>query len=98
MSITIEDVCDFIWTAHNNHLNRIADELVDSGYEFECIECEEHECECDCDDEDGDHEKNEFIRHLINRANQFGLQDLLDELKYEGDRVGAYLNIKGGAL
>ena len=42
--------------------------------------------------------KNEFIRHLINRANQFGLQDLLDELKYEGDRVGAYLNIKGGAL
>lgn len=31
MSITIEDVCDFIWTAHNNHLNRIADELKREG-------------------------------------------------------------------
>lgn len=95
MSITIEDVCDFIWTAHNNHLNRIADELVDSGYEFECVECEEHECTVHDSTEDVDLAKKELIRELIERANQFGLDDMLDELKREGERVGVYLRIGG---
>jgi len=96
--MTLDDVMSFISEADESDLESIAEELTDRGVDFHCSECEDHECECDCDDEDGDHEKNEFIRHLINRANQFGLQDLLDELKYEGDRVCAYLNIKGGAL
>ena len=96
--MTLDDVMSFISEADESDLESIAEELTDRGVHFHCSECEDHECECDCDDEDGDHEKNEFIRHLINRANQFGVQDLLDELKYEGDRVGAYLNIKGGAL
>ncbi|WP_151837168.1 hypothetical protein [Acinetobacter johnsonii] len=96
--MTLDDVMSFISEADESDLESIAEELTDRGVDFHCSECEDHECECDCDDEDCDHEKNEFIRHLINRANQFGLQDLLDELKYEGDRVGAYLNIKGGAL
>ena len=96
--MTLDDVMSFISEADESDLESIAEELTDRGVDFYCSECEDHECECDCDDEDGDHEKNEFIRHLINRANQFGLQDLLDELKYKGDRVGAYLNIKGGAL
>ena len=96
--MTLDDVMSFISEADESDLESIAEELTDRGVDFHCSECEDHECECDCDDEDGDHEKNEFIRHLIIRANQFGLQDLLDELKYEGDRVGAYLNIKGGAL
>ncbi|MDH0711327.1 hypothetical protein [Acinetobacter johnsonii] len=96
--MTLDDVMSFISEADESDLESIAEELTDRGVDFHCSECEDHECECDCDDEDSDHEKNEFIRHLINRANQFGLQDLLNELKYEGDRVGAYLNIKGGAL
>jgi len=96
--MTLDDVMSFISEADESDLESIAEELTDRGVDFHCSECEDHECESDCDDEDGDHEKNEFIRHLVNRANQFGLQDLLDELKYEGDRVGAYLNIKGGAL
>lgn len=96
--MTLDDVMSFISEADESDLESIAEELTDRGVDFHCSECEDHECECDCDDEDSDHEKNEFIRHLVNRANQFGLQDLLDELKYEGDRVGAYLNIKGGAL
>ena len=96
--MTLDDVMSFISEADESDLESIAEELTDRGVDFYCSECEDHECECDCDDEDSDHEKNEFIRHLINRANQFGLQDLLNELKYEGDRVGAYLNIKGGAL
>lgn len=33
------------------------------------------------------------IQYLINRANQFGLDDMLDELKREGQSVGAYLDI-----
>lgn len=93
---TLENVMDFIDQASGEDLESIATELTDRGVDFHCSKCEDHESECDCDDEDGDYEKNEFIRHLINRANQFGLQDLLDELKYEGERVGFYLNIKGG--
>ncbi|WP_180191390.1 hypothetical protein [Acinetobacter sp. YH01006] len=95
MSTTIEDVSDFIWTAHTHHLNRIADELVDSGYEFECIECEEHECAVHDSTEDVDLAKKELIRELIERANQFGLDDMLDGLKREGERIGAYLRIGG---
>lgn len=94
MSITIENVCDFIWTAHGNHLNRIADELVDSGYEFECPECEKHECLVHDSTEDVDLAKKELIRELIERANQFGLNDMLDELKCEGQRIGAYLKLE----
>lgn len=33
------------------------------------------------------------IRHLIERANIFGLEDMLDDLKREGNRIGAYLNL-----
>lgn len=93
---TLENVMDFIDQASSEDLESIATELTNRGVDFHCTECESHECECDCDDEEDDYEKNEFIRHLINRANQFGLQDLLDELKYEGERVGFYLNIQGG--
>lgn len=32
------------------------------------------------------------IQYLINRANQFGLEDMLDELRREGESVGVYLN------
>lgn len=96
--MTLDDVMSFISEADESDLESIAEELTNRGVDFHCSECESHECECDCDDEDGDYEKNEFIHHLVNRANQFGLQDLLDELKYEGDRVGAYLNIKGGVV
>lgn len=38
--------------------------------------------------------KKELIRELIERANQFGLDDMLDELKREGERVGAYLKVE----
>ncbi|NWK73762.1 hypothetical protein HYG93_05550 [Acinetobacter sp. SwsAc6] len=96
--MTLDDVMSFINEADESDLESIAAELTDRGVDFHCSECENHECECDCDEDGSDHEKNEFIHYLINRANQFGLQDLLDELKYEGDRVGAFLNIKGGVL
>lgn len=35
------------------------------------------------------------IRHLIERINIFGMEDMLDDLKREGERIGIYL--KGGA-
>lgn len=31
------------------------------------------------------------IRHLIERVNMFGLQDMLNDLKREGERIGVYL-------
>lgn len=96
MSITIEDVCDFIWTAHNNHLNRIADELVDSGYEFECVECEEHECTVHDSTEDVEDAKRELLQSLARRLDQFGLDDMLEELKSECELVGVNLRVGGG--
>ena len=34
------------------------------------------------------------VRHLIERVNIFGIEDMLDDLKREGERIGVYL--KGG--
>lgn len=34
------------------------------------------------------------IRHLIERANIFGIEDMMDDLKREGERVGAYLRVE----
>lgn len=31
------------------------------------------------------------IRHLIERINIFGMEDMLDDLKREGERIGIYL-------
>ena len=36
----------------------------------------------------------ETIKHLIDQANKFGVNDMLDQLKNEGMRVGAYLKPK----
>jgi len=33
------------------------------------------------------------VIHLIERANQFGIADMLDELKREGERVGVFLKV-----
>lgn len=92
MSTTLEDVIDFMNSASDSDLHTIADELQENGYEFECYECETHVCEEfeDVYEEDLQKERNDFIRFLIDRANQFGLDDMLEELKREGDRIGAY--------
>lgn len=97
MSITIDDVNDFIFAAHTSDLNRIADELIDNGYEFECPECEDHECDECHHDEEMEDVRNNFIHHLVERNNQFGLDDMLDDLKREGERVGAFLKIEDKA-
>lgn len=34
------------------------------------------------------------IQYLINRANQFGLDDMFEELKREGQSIGAYLKVE----
>lgn len=90
MSITLEDVLGFISSSSGSDLNTIADEMKESGFEYECLECEEHECH---HDEEMAEVKNEFIHYLVERNNQFGLDDMLDELKREGERVGAYLKV-----
>ncbi len=34
------------------------------------------------------------VAHLISQANQFGIKDMLLELKQAGEKVGSYLNLK----
>lgn len=96
MSISIEDVSDFIWTAQHHHLNRIADELADSGYEFECSKCETHECSEHDSTEDIEVAKRQFLQHLANRLDQFGLSDMLSELKDECNQLGVNLKLERG--
>ncbi|AOA58194.1 hypothetical protein [Acinetobacter larvae] len=94
MKISLNDVLDFVWTAKHSDLNAIADELVDAGYEFECSECESHECEvCDCKDAISEEMEN-FIRRLAMRLNQFGLDDMLSELEIEARSFGVQLNLR----
>ena len=88
MSTTLQDVLDFISNASSSDLSDIADEIQENGYEFECYECETHECEeYDCS-EDFDAEKREFLQDLVLRFDQFGLADMLQELKHECNRLG----------
>ena len=96
MSINLEDVLSFISSASGSDLNKIVDEMKESGFEYECLECETHECEeheCHHDEEMAE-VKNEFIHYLVERNNQFGLDDMLDELKREGQSIGAYLKVE----
>lgn len=97
MNITIEDVSSFIFTAQPYHLNQIADELVDSGYEFECSECETHECDVHDSTEDIEIAKRQFLQNLANRLDQFGLSDMLSELKDECNLLGVNLKLERGA-
>lgn len=95
MKTELSDVIEFISNASSSELNAIADEIECNGYEFECSECETHVCEAfeDVYEEDLQKERNDFIHFLAERANQFGLDDMLEELKREGDRIGAYIKL-----
>lgn len=97
MNIDISDVSDFIWKASQSELNQIADELVDSGYEFQCSECEDHECPVHDSTEDIAVAKHLFLQNLANRLDLFGLGDMLSELKDECDRLGVNLKLERSA-
>ena len=81
IEIEYSDVCDFIDDADKETLNNLAEKLAKKN-----IEC---------------HTLFEFdpstLRHLIERANIFGIEDMMDDLKREGERIGAYLRLGGGA-
>lgn len=99
MNTTIEDVLAFVASASLSDLSEIADKMQEQGYEFECLECETHECEehqC-THDEEMQEVRDEFIKELVNRGNQFGLSDMLEEFKREADQIGARLNLGGAA-
>lgn len=78
IEIDFSDVCDFIDDASDETLEAIAEKLAKKN-----IEC---------------HPLTEFdpstVRHLIERANIFGIKDMMDDLKREGERVGAYLRVE----
>lgn len=97
MSITIEDVSHFIQEAKWNQLDEIADALEDAGFEFTCNECETHECGAHDSTEDVALAKHQFLQHLSNRLDQFGLDDMLSELKDECRINGVNLKLERGA-
>lgn len=99
MNTTLEDVLAFIASASPSDLSDMADEMQEQGYEFECLECETHECEeHQCNhDEEMQEVRDEFIKELVSRGNQFGLSDMLEEFRREADRIGARLDVGGAA-
>ena len=88
---TVQDVLDFIEVADECDLETIAEELQNRNVDFYCSECEDRDDSCDCNDEDDEYLRNEFIKELIAKANQFGITDMLDDLKREGERIGVFL-------
>lgn len=75
IEIEYSDVCDFIDDADVETLNSLAEKLAKKN--IECRALTEFDPST--------------LRHLIERANIFGVEDMMDDLKREGERIGAYL-------
>lgn len=98
MSITLEKVLEFVQQASSSQLHEIADALMDVGFSFTCDECDMHECdECDCDD-DFTYQKREFLQGLAYRADTFGFDEMLSELKIECTQLGVNLKVQRGVV
>lgn len=96
MSTTLKDVIEFIQEAKWDQLDEISDALENAGFEFTCDECEEHECEVHDSTEDVALAKHQFLQHLSNRLDQFGLSDMLSELEDECRILGVNLKLERG--
>lgn len=75
IEIEFSDVCEFIDDCDEETLEAIATKITNKNVEIRPL--------------------SEFdpntIRHLVERANIFGFDDMLDDLKREGERIGALL-------
>lgn len=80
IEIEFSDVCDFIDDCDEETLEAIAAKITKKDVELKPLS------EFDAN----------TVRHLIERANIFGLADMLDDLKREGERIGVFLKVKGG--
>jgi hypothetical protein len=95
--ITLEDVLEFIRNeATHRDLDPIADALENEGHSFECETCSDRDiygCNTCTPEKDVEFAARiELLQQIIGRGNQFGLEDMLDELRREGESVGVYLN------
>lgn len=89
--ITLEDVLDFISsTATKTDMGEIESALDDANHIF--FNSQDNECDCTPESEVEAEAKRELLQQIIGRGNQFGLEDMLDELRREGESVGVYLN------
>ena len=82
VDLDVEDVIEFIEDADKDDLDSILESCKKALSEYP-----------DYHDVFEEFDK-ATIRYLVNRANQFGIQDMLLELKQAGEKVGAYLNLK----
>lgn len=88
--ITLEDVLEFISNASISDMDEIESALDDANHVF--FNSQDDECDCTPESEIEAEAKRQVLQHIIGRGNQFGLEDMLDELRREGESVGVYLN------
>lgn len=74
VDIYVDDVIEFISSANDKELDKIAEALGDKGVDLSLVNFDPP-----------------TIRHLIERINVFGLEDMLDDLKREGERIGVFM-------
>lgn len=90
MKLKINDILEFIDNADMHELSEISDAITDQGYEFECDVCDNHVC----DHEEEIHDSRfELLQSLVNRLDQFGLDDMLEEMKKECYQVGVNMRV-----
>lgn len=76
VDLDIDDVCEFIESATDHEINEMQKEINARG-----IADITHLTEFDVN----------TIRHLVERANIFGLDDMMDSLSREAERIGLIL-------
>lgn len=92
-SITLEDVLEFVVTASVEQMEEIETALDDANHVFYCSECDDRQhSDCDSPEEVSTLAKKELLQQIIRAGNQFGLDDMLNELRREGESHGVYLN------
>lgn len=86
VDLEVEDVIEFIEDADKDDLDSILESCKKALSEYQ-----------DYHDVFEEFDK-ATIRYLVNRANTFGLAEMLSELKSEGERIGAYFDTRGSVL
>lgn len=94
----LHDVIKFLNDTDEASRRAVVNELAEMGVDYECsscngddgCDCDEHECDCN---EDIQLAIRDVIVDLVNRANLYGLDDMLENLKQIAWNYGANLKI-----
>lgn len=90
---SLDQVVEYIERANSEELESISDALDGRYLHFGVISDDDDECGCDLELEAEEARKLTII-DFIERINQFGLKEGLDELRREGFMLGAHLQLE----